>query len=115
VTLKSYVITQIHNCTVEENYQQTINNNYNKNNASFINPFSPQHPADLKYFVDRRDHLEYFSNAIVSSVKLSPPSPSNFLILGDWLGRGMNLNPMLTPVLSPCRGPWRGGYARRRR
>jgi hypothetical protein len=62
----------------------TENNNHNKNNKSFINPFSPQYPAVPKYFANRREQLDYFRKTIVSSAKIRPPAPSNFIILGDW-------------------------------
>jgi len=60
------------------------NNNYNKDNKPPPNPFSPQYPADPKYFADRIEHLSYFIKATVSSAKIRPPTPSNFMILGDW-------------------------------
>lgn len=60
------------------------NNDHNKNNRSFLNPFSPQYPADPKYFANRREQLDYFTKTIVSSAKIRPPAPSNFIILGDW-------------------------------
>jgi hypothetical protein len=60
------------------------NNNHNKNNKSFINPFSPQYPAVPKYFANRREQLDYFSKTIVSSAKIRPPAPNNFIVLGDW-------------------------------
>jgi len=60
------------------------NNNHNKNNRSPPNPFSPQYPADPKYFADRKEHLDYFTKTIISSARIRPPAPSNFMILGDW-------------------------------
>jgi len=60
------------------------NNNHNKNNKPLINPFSPQYPADPKHFANRREQLDYFIKTILSSAKMRPPAPSNFIILGDW-------------------------------
>lgn len=60
------------------------NNDYNKNNRSFQNPYSPQHPAAPQYFADRKEQLRYFSQNILSTAKLRPPTPNNFIILGDW-------------------------------
>jgi Holliday junction resolvasome RuvABC ATP-dependent DNA helicase subunit len=60
------------------------NNNYNRNNKTTLNPFSPQYPADPEYFSNRRQHLAYFTQAIINSAKIRPPAPSNFIVLGDW-------------------------------
>ena len=60
------------------------NNNHNKNNRILLNPFSPQYPADPKYFADRKEQLNYFTRTIVSSARIRPPAPSNFMVLGDW-------------------------------
>jgi hypothetical protein len=60
------------------------NNNYNKNNKTMLNPFSPQYPADPEYFSNRHQHLAYFTQAIINSAKIRPPAPSNFIVLGDW-------------------------------
>jgi hypothetical protein len=60
------------------------NNNHNKNNKFLQNPFSPQYPADPKYFANRSENLEYFSKAVLSSARVRPPTPSNFMVLGDW-------------------------------
>jgi Cdc6-like AAA superfamily ATPase len=63
----------------------TENNTYNKNNKAILpNPFSPQYPANPKYFSNRHQHLTYFTQTIVNSAKIRPPAPSNFIILGDW-------------------------------
>ena len=60
------------------------NNNHNKNNKIMPNPFSPHYPADPRYFADRREHLAYFTRAIVNTANIRPPAPSNFMVLGDW-------------------------------
>ena len=60
------------------------NDKYNRNNKGFANPYSPQHPAAPQYFANRKEQLEYFSRSILSTAKLRPPSPNNFIILGDW-------------------------------
>lgn len=76
------------------------NNNHNKNNKILPNPFSPQYPADPKYFADRNEHLDYFTKAIVNSAKIRPPAPSNFMILGDWgMGKTSLLYKMKEVVL----------------
>lgn len=76
------------------------NNDHNKNNRSFLNPFSPQYPADPKYFANRREQLDYFTKTIVSSAKIRPPAPSNFIILGDWgMGKTSLLYKMREVVL----------------
>jgi len=79
------------------------NNNHNKNNKNnriLINPFSPQYPADPKYFANRREQLNYFTKTIVSSAKIRPPAPSNFMILGDWgMGKTSLLYKMREVVL----------------
>lgn len=76
------------------------NNDHNKNNRSFLNPFSPQYPADPKYFANRREQLGYFTKTIVSSAKIRPPAPSNFIILGDWgMGKTSLLYKMREVVL----------------
>lgn len=62
----------------------TENNNHNKNNKPLVNPFSPQYPADPKHFANRKEQLNYFTKTILSSAKMRPPAPSNFIILGDW-------------------------------
>jgi hypothetical protein len=76
------------------------NNNHNKNNKTLLNPFSPQYPATPKYFADRKEPLEYFTRTVLSSAKISPPSPSNFIILGDWgMGKTSLLYKMREVVL----------------
>lgn len=60
------------------------NNNYNTSNKGLVNPYSPQHPAAPQYFANRKEQLDYFSKTILSTAKLRPPAPSNFIILGDW-------------------------------
>jgi len=80
------------------------NNNHNKNNKIGQNPFSPQYPADPKYFANRSEHLEYFNKAILSSAKVRPPTPSNFIILGDWgMGKTSLLYKMREVVLHELR------------
>ncbi len=64
--------------------KMTKNNNHNKNNRSFINPFSPQYPASPAYFADRKEAIAYFTKTITNSAKLRPPAPTNFIILGEW-------------------------------
>jgi len=75
------------------------NNNHNRNNGILPNPFSPQYPADPKYFADRHEHLEYFTKTIMSSAKIRPPAPSNFMILGDW---GMGKTSLLVQDERSC-------------
>jgi hypothetical protein len=67
------------------------NNNHNKNNMP-VNPFSPQYPADPLYFADRKEYLDYFTQSVLSSAKIRPPAPANFIVLGDW---GMGKTSML--------------------
>jgi Cdc6-like AAA superfamily ATPase len=81
------------------------NNNHNKNNKILPNPFSPQYPADPKYFADRNEHLDYFTKAIANSAKIRPPAPSNFMILGDWgMGKTSLLYKMKEVVLKELKG-----------
>jgi len=81
------------------------NNNHNKNNKVLPNPFSPQYPADPKYFADRTEHLEYFTKAIANSAKIRPPAPSNFMVLGDWgMGKTSILYKMREVVLRELKG-----------
>ena len=80
------------------------NNNHNKNNKIMPNPFSPQYPADPKYFADRSEHLAYFTQAIVNSAKIRPPAPSNFIVLGDWgMGKTSLIYKMKEVVLKELR------------
>lgn len=62
----------------------STNNNYNRSNKQLVNPYSPQYPAAPEYFANRKEQLEYFTKTILSTAKLRPPAPSNFIILGDW-------------------------------
>jgi len=81
------------------------NNNHNKNNKILPNPFSPQYPADPKYFADRSEHLDYFTKAIANSARIRPPAPSNFMILGDWgMGKTSLLYKMKEVVLRELEG-----------
>ena len=59
------------------------NNEDNKNNA-IINPFSPRYPSPPELFADRKDLLSQFRRELINSAKLLPPTPINYLILGDW-------------------------------
>ena len=61
------------------------NHNHNKNHN--INPFSPQHPAQLLCFADRAEQLHYFKETARNSAELNPPAPLNYAILGTW-GQG---------------------------
>ncbi|MDI6905740.1 MAG: hypothetical protein QMD13_09725 [Candidatus Bathyarchaeia archaeon] len=77
------------------------NNNHNKNNRIILNPFSPQYPADPKYFADRREQLSYFTKTILNSAKIRPPAPTNFMVLGDWgMGKTSMLYKMREVVLT---------------
>ena len=81
------------------------NNSHNKNNKIFLNPFSPQYPADPEYFANRREQLSYFTETIVSAAKIRPPAPSNFMILGDWgMGKTSLLYKMREVVLRELSG-----------
>jgi hypothetical protein len=81
------------------------NNNHNENNKILPNPFSPQYPADPKYFADRNEHLDYFTKVIANSAKIRPPAPSNFMILGDWgMGKTSLLYKMREVVLRELQG-----------
>lgn len=85
------------------------NNNYNKNNKIMPNPFSPQYPANPEYFANRRQHLVYFTQAILNSAKIRPPAPSNFMILGDWgMGKTSLAYKMKEVVLKDLRGKVNG-------
>jgi len=76
------------------------NNNHNKNNTVLLNPFSPQYPADPKYFADRKEQLNYFTRTTVNSARIRPPAPSNFMVLGDWgMGKTSLLYKMREVVL----------------
>ena len=48
------------------------------------NPFSPRHPVDPEYFVNRKDIIEGFERYLSSSAKTRPPKPDNMAILGGW-------------------------------
>lgn len=68
------------------------------------NPFSPQYPADPKYFANRAEHLDYFRRTILSSARIRPTAPSNFIILGDWgMGKTSLLYKMRDVVLKELR------------
>lgn len=77
------------------------NNNHNGNNRTIPNPFSPQYPADPRYFADRREQLSYFIKNVLSSAKTRPPAPTNFMVLGDWgMGKTSMLYKMREVVLT---------------
>jgi len=48
------------------------------------NPFSPRHPIDSAYFVNREEILESFSRAIKRSANSVPRKPDNIAVLGGW-------------------------------
>ena len=58
------------------------NNNHNKSNI--LNPFSPQHPAQPKYFAGRHSELDYFRSTALNSAKMPTPAPLNYAVLGTW-------------------------------
>lgn len=60
------------------------NNKHNINNKVFKNPYSPQYPASPEYFADRSEAIVYFSKTVLNCARLKPPSPVNFIVLGDW-------------------------------
>jgi len=85
------------------------NNNYNNYNKIMPNPFSPQYPANPEYFANRRQHLAYFTQAIMNSARIRPPAPSNFMILGDWgMGKTSLAYKMKEVVLKDLRGKVNG-------
>jgi len=49
-----------------------------------INPFSPKHPADPKYFVDRVEIIDAFERSLKRSAGTRPPKPDNIAVLGNW-------------------------------
>jgi hypothetical protein len=58
------------------------NNNHNKSNI--LNPFSPQHPAQPKYFAGRHSELDYFRSTALNSAEMPIPAPLNYAVLGTW-------------------------------
>ena len=48
------------------------------------NPFSPRHPVNPDYFVNRKGILEAFRRHLLSSAKTRPPKPDNISLLGNW-------------------------------
>jgi hypothetical protein len=53
-------------------------------NGIIPNRFSPQYPADPIYFAGRTAETKTFKDTVRMCAKLTPPSPHNFAILGDW-------------------------------
>ncbi len=55
-----------------------------KMKREMINPFSPKHPADPEYFVNREEIIQAFTKCLKRTAKIKPRKPDNIAILGDW-------------------------------